>query len=118
MTADRKQIKQYLFHVAIIGAFSILVMSSSFYYGVTSGNDFAQHYQFANTIHHSIVSGEIYPSWADSPNQGYGDAAIRFYPPFAYYVLSASYLIAGDWYDASLLTFFLIFCIGGIGVYY
>lgn len=116
--SNHKQIKQYLFHIALIGAFSILVMSSSFYYGVTSGNDFAQHYQFANTIHHSIISGEFYPSWADSQNQGYGDAAIRFYPPFSYYILSASYIVTADWYGASLLTFFLIFWAGGIGIYF
>lgn len=115
---DKNLIKQNLYHIALTGLFSILVMASSFYYGVTSGNDLSQHFQFANTIHHSIITGEFYPSWGDSINQGYGDAAIRFYPPFSYYIMSVSFMLVGDWYGASLLTFFLIFWAGGIGAYF
>src|SRR6476469_4173101 len=109
-------LKPYFLHIALIGTFAVLAMGSEFYNGVTSGNDFAQHFQFAHTIHHSIITGEIYPSWADNLNQGYGDAAIRFYPPLAYYALAFSFLLTNDWYSASLLTFFLIFWIGGTGV--
>ena len=106
------------FCISIIAAMAALAMISSIYNGIPGGNDLPQHYQFASTIYHSILSGEIYPSWANLPNQGYGDIGLRFYPPFAYYVLSLARMVAGNWFDASLLTFFLIFWIGGIGAYF
>ncbi|MGI8467294.1 MAG: 6-pyruvoyl-tetrahydropterin synthase-related protein [Pyrinomonadaceae bacterium] len=112
-----KLFTQKIFYIIVIGGLAILATVSMFYNGVPGGNDLPQHYQFAETFYHSILSGEIYPSLAGDPNQGYGDVGIRFYPPFAYYVLSAARIFTGNWADASFLTFFLIFFASGIGVY-
>lgn len=109
--------KQILLHLAAILLFAVAAMSSSFYNGLTGGNDMHQHFQFAQTIHDSVRSGEIYPSFAAAPNLGYGDVGLRFYPPFGYYVLAIFFLIIGNWYWASLAAFTAIFFIGGVGVY-
>jgi hypothetical protein len=110
--------KQNFRHIALLACFALLAMSSSFYNGLTSGNDSPQHYQFAQTIYDAITSGEIYPSFAAEPNNGYGDVGIRFYPPLAYYVLAVFFLVIGNWYWASLLAFTFIFFTGAVGVYF
>jgi 6-pyruvoyl-tetrahydropterin synthase related domain len=109
--------KQFLLHLAILALLAGAVMSWSFFNGVTSGNDLPQHFQFADTIHKSLITNEFYPSLASNINEGYGDYAIRIYPSLTYYVLSICFIILGSWYYASLLTYFLVFFIGGIGVY-
>lgn len=110
--------KQIFFHLILIAVFSLLAMSSVFYNGITSGNDSMQHYQFALTIHDSIISHEFYPSFAETPNRGFGDVGLRFYPPFSYYVLSVTYIFAQNWYFAALIAFFLVFWVGGTGIYF
>lgn len=109
--------KQTLINVLFIALLAGLAMGSSFFYGITTGNDFHQHFQFATSIHNSIISGEIYPSFVAAPNYGLGDVALRFYPPLGYYVLSLIYIAAGNWYVAALSTFWLVFFVGGVGVY-
>jgi uncharacterized membrane protein len=109
--------KQFLLALFFIALLAALAMVSSFYQGITTGNDFRQHFQFAHTVHGSLTSGEIYPSFAAAPNYGLGDIALRFYPPLSYYLLSVVYIIVGNWYAAALASFWLIFFIGGIGVY-
>lgn len=86
-------------------------------FGVTSGNDATQHYQFAATVYDALSHGEIYPSFSGNVNNGLGDVGLRFYPPLTYYLMAGSYFIGGDWYFGSLITFFLIFFAGGFGVY-
>ncbi len=98
--------------------FSLVAMSSAFYNGIGFGNDFYQHYQFALTTHASIVSGEIYSGFTARVNNGFGDVGLRFYPPFSYYFLNTIYFLVHDWYFASLITFFLVFLISGIGTYF
>jgi uncharacterized membrane protein len=109
--------KQLLVNLLFIALLASLAMASSFYRGITTGNDFRQHFQFAQTIHGSLVSGEIYPGFAAEPNYGLGDVALRFYPPFTYYLLSVIYMIVGNWYAAALFSFWLVFFVGGAGVY-
>jgi hypothetical protein len=115
MTGPRS--KQFLIHLFFIALLATLAMASSFYQGITTGNDFRQHFQFAHTVHGSLTSGEIYPGFAASPNYGLGDIALRFYPPLSYYFLSVIYIVVGNWYAAALACFWLIFLIGGLGVY-
>lgn len=110
--------RQIVIHLALTGIFALLAMSSSFYHGITYSNDSNQHYQFVLTIYDSIVSGEIYPSFAAAPNYGFGDVGLRFYPPLSYYVLSLAYIFVQDWYYAALVSFFLVFWLGGIGIYF
>ncbi|HRH42189.1 MAG TPA: 6-pyruvoyl-tetrahydropterin synthase-related protein [Pyrinomonadaceae bacterium] len=110
--------KQISLHILLIALFAFLAMISCFYNGVTSGNDISQHYQFAVTIRDSIASQEIYPSFSATANQGFGDFALRFYPPFSYYVLSIVYFLVQDWYLASLIFAYLVFLLGGLGTYF
>lgn len=109
--------KQFLVNLIFIALLAALAMASSFYRGITTGNDFRQHFQFASTIHGSLVSGEIYPGFAAAPNYGLGDIALRFYPPFSYYLLSVFYIVTGNWYIAALASFWLVFFVGGVGAY-
>ncbi len=86
-------------------------------FGIPSGNDMPQHYQFALTFSENLQNGNIYPNWSGA-NQDFGDAGIRFYPPLSYYVLIFFDLISGDWFVASKLTFVFWFFLGGLGVYF
>jgi hypothetical protein len=113
----QNKFKKGLFNIFLIALLAFLATSSAFYNGLPGGNDLPQHYQFAQTIHQSIISGEYFPSLASDVNQGFGDYAIRFYPPMTYYFLSSIYLLMGDWFYASLALFFFIFWISGIGAY-
>lgn len=109
--------KQFLVNLLFIALLAGLAMASSFYRGITTGNDFRQHFQFAATVHGSLVSGEVYPGFAAAPNYGLGDVALRFYPPFSYYLLSVIYIVSGNWYIAALAAFWLVFFMGGVGAY-
>ena len=117
MTADRSSIRAFALAFALIAGFSALAVSSAFFSGVPYGNDLTQHYQFAATIHESFSRGEIYPSLSASANRGMGDYGIRFYPPLGYYALAGGHALAGDWFNGSILAFFLIYLAGGVGVY-
>lgn len=116
--AFQKINKQLWFHILLIAFFALVAMASSFFNGLTVGNDANQHYQFAVTIRDSIVSQEIYPSLSATINNGFGDYGLRFYPPFSYYVLSVIYFLVQDWYAASLIAAYLVFLFGGIGTYF
>jgi hypothetical protein len=109
--------KQFVTHFLLLVAFACVAMMSAFIYGITSGNDLFQHYQFALTIKESISSGEIYTSFAASLNHGFGDVGLRFYPPLSYYALNFFHFLTGEWYFASQLQFFLVFLLSGLGTY-
>jgi 6-pyruvoyl-tetrahydropterin synthase related domain len=109
--------KNGLRYVFLLAVLSVAAMLPAYYYGVPSGNDQSQHFHFAETVHRSIVSGEIYPSVAGETNHGFGDVGLRFYPPLTYYALSLVYLLLGDWYFACLAVFSLVFFAGAVGVY-
>lgn len=109
--------RQNFINILIVAVFATLAMASSFYRGITTGNDYRQHFQFAHSISSSIASYEFYPSFAAAANEGLGDVALRFYPPLTYYVLSIMEIVSGNWYFAALSTFWLIFFTGGIGVF-
>ena len=104
----------YLFVILLVAILTTLPM---FIYGVPNGNDLPQHYQFALTFREALQNGTFYPSWSAAPNYGFGDIGIRFYPPFAYYILVFMEWLSGNWFDASVLTFCLWFFISGVGVY-
>lgn len=106
------------FDLSFLVLASLVVTLPIFYYGVPSGNDLAQHYQFAMTFYDALKNGVLYPGWADAANFGFGDVGVRFYPPFSYYVLVLFRWIFGNWYDASSFTFLFWFFLSGLGVYY
>jgi 6-pyruvoyl-tetrahydropterin synthase related domain len=104
-------------HLLLIAVFSIAAMLPAYYWGVPSGNDQLQHFQFAETIYNSVTSGVVYPSVSADSNHGFGDVGLRFYPPLSYYVLSLLYFLFGDWFFAAQVGFTLAFFVGGVGLY-
>jgi uncharacterized membrane protein len=97
---------------------AIIVLLPIVVFGIPSGNDLPQHYQFAQTYYNSLINGDGFPSWSDKENYGYGSIGIRFYPPLAYYILSFARMLAGNWFDASWLTFMFWMALGCCGVYF
>jgi hypothetical protein len=87
-------------------------------FGIPSGNDLPQHFQFAQTYYDSLVNGDGFPNWSAQENFGYGGIGIRFYPPLSYYVLAFARIIAGNWFDAAWLTFMFWMALGCVGVYF
>ena len=109
--------KQFILHFLWLVGFALIAMLSAFCYGITSGNDLFQHYQFALAIKQSIASGEFYPSFTATFNNGFGDVALRFYPPLSYYALNFFHFLTGDWYLSGQIQSFFIFLMGGLGTY-
>src|SRR5437879_1881850 len=88
-----------------------------FVWGLPSGNDQSQHYQFAVSVYESLKAGDLYPSFTAWTNHGFGDYGLRFYPPLTYYVLAGLRFVTGDWYFASMIALTLVFFVGALGVY-
>jgi hypothetical protein len=105
-------------HALIVTTVGALALLPVMLYGVPRGNDLPHHYRMAISFYDSIRDGTLYPGWNAEANAGYGDASFRFYPPAAYYALSAARALAGNWYDASLLLFALLSAAGALGVYF
>src|SRR5712691_9758539 len=87
-------------------------------WGVPKNNDLANHYHFALPFYEAIQRGDIHPGWLASPNFGYGDAIVRFYPPALYYLLAAGRTLTGNWYSGSLLILTLVSALGSLGAYF
>src|SRR5207253_8885399 len=58
------------------------------------------------------------PGWLATLNFGYGDDAVRFYPPALYYLLAAGRMIAGNWYAGGLLTMTCVSAVGSFAAYF
>src|SRR6187399_927679 len=82
-------------HFLMIVGLAFAAMAPMLVFGITSGNDVAQHYQSAQTVYESLAAGELYPGFSANPNAGFGDLRLRFYPPGTYYFLSVLYFISG-----------------------
>src|SRR6266404_3425385 len=87
-------------------------------WGVPNNNDLANHYHFALPFYEAIQRGDIHPGWLASPNFGYGDAVVRFYPPALYYLLAAGRALTGNWYSGSLLILTLLSALGSFAAYF
>lgn len=110
--------KQTIFILGMLLLASVIVVLPVAFSGVPTGSDMPQHFQFAITFLNSLQNGNLYPSLADATNGGFGDVGIRFYPPLAYYVMVGFRCLAGNWFDASILTFTFWFFVSGVGMYY
>lgn len=109
--------REYLFLLAAV-LFSALIVVPIILIGIPDTVDLPQHFRFADTFYSSIINGDLFPGWAGNENFGYGDIGIRFYPPLAYYFLAIGRIIAGNWYDATWLTFMFWMVVGCFGIYY
>src|SRR5712691_4499865 len=87
-------------------------------WGVPKNNDLANHYHFALPFYEAIQRGDIHPGWLASPNFGYGDAIVRFYPPALYYLLAAGRALTGNWYSGSLLVLTSLSALGSFAAYF
>ncbi len=85
-------------------------------FGVPNNNDLANHFHFAIPFYEALRHGQFYPGWLATPNFGYGDVVVRFYPPALYYLLAAGRTITGNWYAGSLLVVTCLSALGSLGV--
>lgn len=86
--------------------------------GIPDGKDLGHHLKFSAIYYEAISAGDLFPGWAASDNHGFGQAGIRFYPPLGYYGLSIARMLAGNWYDAIWINFFIWTFAGAVGFYY
>ena len=105
------------FRLLILAAVSVIAVLPICFYGIPNSADMAQHFQFAVTFYDSVRDGIWYPQLAHLTNTGFGDVGVRFYPPFAYYVLIFFRSLTGDWFFAGCAAFFFWFFLSGVGVY-
>ena len=72
----------------------------------------------SRSLFDALSHGEIYPGWLSTPNLGYGDVVVRFYPPALYYLLAAGRALAGNWYAATLIVIATLSALGSLGAYF
>ena len=96
---------------------SVLVILPFIVFGVYNGVDLAYHFQFAETFHQAILSGDFYPGWGANENLGYGSVAVRFYPPLTAFLMAVTRILTGDWHIATVLNLFFYTFLGSLGVY-
>lgn len=104
-----------LFIVVFCGLLGVLPI---FLRGIPYHYDLGNHYHFALPFYEAIRGGIAYPGWLAESNQGFGDPAVRFYPPGFYYLLSAARGLFGNWYVASLASFAMVSVLGSLGAYF
>ena len=95
-----------------------IVVLPAILFGMPNNNDLANHYHFAIPFYEALRHGDLYPGIFASPNYGYGDVVVRFYPPALYYLLAAGRFISGNWYAGSLLAMTLVSALGSLGAYF
>ena len=86
--------------------------------GMPKNYDLANHYKFAIPFYEALRAGNLYPGWLATPNFGYGDPVVRFYPPALYYLLAAGRALTGNWYAGSLLVVTLVSALGSFAAYF
>lgn len=104
--------------LSIIFLVAAAIMLPMAFMGIPDGYDLTQHIRFAAAYHDSILAGDFVPSWAANDNYGFGSIGIRYYPPLAYYVLAATKMLTGNWYDSFWINSFGWMFLGCAGVYY
>ncbi len=103
--------------LSLIILLSILIISPFMIFGIYNGVDLPYHFQLAETFYRAIPFGDFYPSWGADENLGYGNPAVRFYPPITPFLLALTNLVTGNWHLAATLNLFLYTLIGGLGAY-
>jgi len=107
------------FGPALLAALAgVVVLLPAIIWGMPFNNDLANHYHFALPFYDAIQQGNLHPGWLASPNFGYGDPVVRFYPPALYYLLAVGRSLTGNWYHGSLLALTLVSAFGTLGAYF
>lgn len=86
--------------------------------GIPDGYDVAQHLRFAAAYKDAIIDGSFVPVWSSVENLGFGSVGVRFYPPFADYLLAITQIFTNDWYQTLWINSFFWMFPGCIGVYF
>lgn len=94
-----------------------IVVLPAIIFGIPNNNDLANHYHFAIPFYEALRQGHLYPGWLATPNLGYGDVVVRFYPPALYYLLAGGRFLTGNWYAGSLLVITCLSALGSFGAY-
>src|SRR5712691_329653 len=100
--------------VVIVGVAALLPIMI---FGIPNGADLPNHLRFALPFYEALQSGHFHPGWLAESNYGLGDLRFMLYPPGLYYLLSASRMLTGEWYSASIVTFVFLSVVGGLGAY-
>ena len=105
-------------NVLIVALAAMAVLLPIMIFGIPNGADLPNHLRFALPFYESIQSGHFHPGWLAESNYGLGDPRFIFYPPGLYYLLSATRMLTGEWYSASILAFVILSVAGGLGAYF
>jgi hypothetical protein len=105
-------------NVVIVATLAIVVLLPIVIFGIPNGADLPNHLRFALPFYESIQSGHFHPGWLAESNYGLGDPRFIFYPPGLYYLLSATRMLTGEWYSASILAIVFLSITGGLGAYF
>jgi hypothetical protein len=105
-------------NVLIVALIAIAALLPIVIFGIPNGADLPNHLRFALPFYESIQSGHFHPGWLAESNYGLGDPRFIFYPPGLYYLLSATRMLTGGWYSASILAFVFLSVAGGLGAYF
>lgn len=101
----------------IVAIVSMAALLPIMIFGIPNGADLPNHLRFALPFYEELQAGHFHPGWLAESNYGLGDLRFMFYPPGLYYLLSASRLLTGEWYSASIVTFGFLSIVGGLGAY-
>lgn len=106
------------YHVLGLLALALVLVAPIWLYGIPSGNDRHQHYQFAIAYRDGLASGTPVLGWSATVNEGFGDVGVRFYPPLSYWLLASAQIVTRNWFAASVLGFAFWFFLSGVGMYF
>ena len=112
-----KILARRLWPYGILAIAGLVALIPSVISGIPGGHDLPSHLRFAIPFYNAIQAGTLHPGWLAEANGGFGDPAIRFYPPGLYYLLAATRALTGNWYNGILRGFILLSVLGAIGAY-
>jgi hypothetical protein len=105
-------------NILIVALVAMAVLLPIMIFGIPNGADLPNHLRFALPFYESMQSGHFHPGWLAESSYGLGDPRFIFYPPGLYYLLSATRMLTGAWYSASILAFIILSVAGGLGAYF
>jgi 4-amino-4-deoxy-L-arabinose transferase-like glycosyltransferase len=103
--------------VLIVAVVAMVALLPILIFGIPNGADLPNHLRFVLPFYEELQAGHFHPGWLAESNYGLGDLRFMLYPPGLYYLLSASRMLTGEWYSASVLTFAFLSVVGGLGAY-
>ena len=71
----------------------------------------------ADQFYRSIASGEIFPNWTLSSNNGYGGANFMFYSPLSYYFMAMFHLFLPSTVQSMIVAIWCSFFLSGLTMY-